>query len=98
VRGSPLRQAQSEAQQAYALRGLLLRQAHARGANQPLRWSLDKIAFRSSSASIRSAGHSAGLATSPCSASALRVTLQEVHDVIEPLLDYHLGATCRPPR
>jgi len=67
-----------------------LRQAHPRGDNQPLRWTLDKIAFEVFQRINR---------VTPVTATALvtlallsvhdhALTLQEVHDVIEPLLDY----------
>lgn len=67
-----------------------LRQAHARGDNQPSRWTLDKIAFEVFQRINR---------ITPVTAPALvtlallsvhdhALTLQEVQDVIEPLLDY----------
>ena len=67
-----------------------LRQAHRREDNQPCRWTLDKIAFEIFQRINR---------VTPVTAPALvtlallsvhdhALTLQEVHDVIEPLLDY----------
>ena len=67
-----------------------LRQAHPRGDNQLLRWSLDKIAFevfqRINQISPVTAPALVTLALLSVHDHAL--TLQEVHDVIEPLLDY----------
>ena len=67
-----------------------LRQAHRREDNQPCRWTLDKIAFEIFQRINR---------VTPVTAPALvtlallsvhdhALTLQEVHDVVEPLLDY----------
>ena len=67
-----------------------LRQAHPRGDDQPLRWSLDKIAFevfqRINQITPVTAPALVTLALLSVHDHAL--TLQEVHDVIEPLLDY----------
>ena len=67
-----------------------LRQARPRGDNQPLEWTLEKIAFEVFQRINR---------VTPVTAPALvtlallsvhdhALTLQEVHDVVEPLLDY----------
>jgi glycerol-3-phosphate O-acyltransferase len=67
-----------------------LRQACPRGDNQPLRWTLDKIAFevfqRINQVTPVTAPALVTLALLSVHDHAL--TLQEVHDVIEPLLDY----------
>jgi glycerol-3-phosphate O-acyltransferase len=67
-----------------------LRQAYPREDNQPLRWTLDKIAFEVFQRinQITPVTAPALVTLTLLSVHDHALTLQEVHDVIEPLLDY----------